>query len=60
MNIKIQINKTKLIIRTFTQNTLIGSMSASTDHRLRVMSTPTWPVPYYQRLFRHPYFGVII
>ncbi len=21
---------------------------------LRVMSTPTWPVPYYQRAFRHP------
>jgi len=36
---------------------------------LRVMSTPEWPVPYYQRSFRHPpsferrtadlnYFGV--
>lgn len=21
---------------------------------LRVMSTPEWPVPYYQRAFRHP------
>ena len=21
---------------------------------MRVMATPTWPVPYYQRAFRHP------
>ena len=21
---------------------------------MRVMSTPTWPVPYYERAFRHP------
>ena len=24
------------------------------SNNLRVMSTPTWPVPYYQRAFRHP------
>ena len=24
------------------------------NHNLRVVSTPTWPVPYYQRAFRHP------
>jgi len=24
------------------------------NHNLRVMSTPEWPVPYYQRAFRHP------
>ncbi len=24
------------------------------NHNLRVMSTPEWPVPYYQRQFRHP------
>ncbi len=29
-------------------------MSSNMNHNLRVMSTPTWPVPYYQRAFRHP------
>ena len=24
------------------------------NHSMRVVSTPTWPVPYYQRAFRHP------
>ena len=37
-----------------TQNTLIGSINPERNHSLRVMSTPTWPVPYYQRLMRHP------
>ena len=23
-------------------------------HGMRVMATPQWPVPYYQRAFRHP------
>ena len=39
------------------QNTLMGSMpflGADKNHSLRVMSTPTWPVPYYQRLMKHP------
>ena len=41
--------------RTFgTQNTLVASMNTDRNHNLRVMSTPTWPVPYYQRAFRHP------
>lgn len=35
------------------QNTLLGSVVADRNHSLRVMSTPTWPVPYYQRAFRH-------
>jgi len=37
-----------------TQSTLVGSMVPERNHALRVMSTPTWPVPYYQRLYRHP------
>ena len=36
------------------QNTLTGSVNTDRNHNLRVMSTPTWPVPYYQRQFRHP------
>ena len=36
------------------QNTLLGSINPERNHSLRVMSTPTWPVPYYQRLMRHP------
>ena len=37
-----------------TQNTLLGSINPDRNHQLRVMSTPEWPVPYYQRQFRHP------
>ena len=37
-----------------TQNTLTGSVNTARNHNLRVMATPTWPVPYYQRAFRHP------
>ena len=29
-------------------------MNTDRNHNLRVMATPTWPVPYYQRAFRHP------
>ena len=29
-------------------------MNSAKNHNLRVMATPTWPVPYYQRAFRHP------
>merc|ERR1712048_1329549 len=29
-------------------------MVSERSHNLRVMSTPQWPVPYYQRAFRHP------
>ena len=36
------------------QNTLLGSINPDRNHQLRVMSTPTWPVPYYQRIMRHP------
>uniref|UniRef100_A0A7S3FWK4 Uncharacterized protein n=1 Tax=Strombidium rassoulzadegani TaxID=1082188 RepID=A0A7S3FWK4_9SPIT len=42
-------------VRTFSsQNTLLGSINPERNHQLRVMSTPTWPVPYYQRQFKHP------
>ena len=34
--------------------TLTNSMNTAKNHNLRVMATPTWPVPYYQRAFRHP------
>ena len=40
--------------RQFSQGTLTTSLSSDRNHNLRVMSTPTWPVPYYQRSFRHP------
>ena len=33
---------------------MLGSINPDRNHSLRVMSTPTWPVPYYQRLMRHP------
>ena len=50
--------KTQLIkstIRAFgTQNTLAGAHNPDRNHSLRVMSTPTWPVPYYQRIMKHP------
>ena len=36
------------------QNTLLATLNHDRNHNLRVMSTPTWPVPYYQRAFRHP------
>ena len=29
-------------------------MNTERNHNLRVMATPTWPVPYAQRAFRHP------
>ena len=32
----------------------MGSINPDANHNLRVMSTPEWPVPYYQRAFRHP------
>ena len=34
--------------------TLASSLNTAKNHNLRVMATPTWPVPYYQRSFRHP------
>ena len=36
------------------QNTLMTSMNTDQNRQLRVMATPTWPVPYYQRAFRDP------
>ena len=32
-----------------TQNTLVGSLVPERNSNLRVMTTPEWPVPYYQR-----------
>ena len=40
--------------RAFSQNTLLGSIVPERNHALRVMSTPTWPVPYYQRIAKMP------
>ena len=40
--------------RRFGQMTLMDSVNSAKNHNLRVMSTPQWPVPYYQRAFRHP------
>ena len=40
--------------RFSTQNTLTGALNTDRNHNLRVMSTPTWPVPYYQRAYKHP------
>ena len=36
------------------QNTLMTSINPQQNAQMRVMSTPTWPVPYYQRAFRDP------
>lgn len=36
----------------FSTNTLTYSLSSNRNHQLRVMSTPEYPVPYYQRQFR--------
>ena len=30
------------------------SLNTGENNQMRVMSTPTWPVPYYQRAFRDP------
>ena len=38
----------------FSQNTLVAAVNPDRNHNLRVMSTPQWPVPYYQRAFRAP------
>ena len=38
----------------FSQNSLISSLNPERNHNLRVMATPQWPVPYYQRAYRHP------
>ena len=40
--------------RAFSQNTMVSSLNPDRNHNLRVMSTPQWPVPYYQRAYRHP------
>ena len=40
--------------RAFSQMTLVNSINPDRNNNLRVMSTPTWPVPYYQRAYRHP------
>ena len=40
--------------RTFSsQHTLIAQLNPDRNHNLRVMSTPEFPVPYWQRSFRH-------
>ena len=36
------------------QNTMLGSINPDRNHQLRVMSTPQWPVPYYQRIMKNP------
>ena len=38
----------------FTQNTFLSSINPERSANLRVMSTPEWPVPYYQRIIRAP------
>ena len=40
--------------RGYSQNSLTASLNTDRNHNLRVMATPQWPVPYYQRAFRHP------
>ena len=39
--------------RSFAQHTLISTLNPERNQNLRVMSTPTWPVPYWQRSYRH-------
>ena len=40
-------------VRSFTQNSLLAGLNPERNNVSRVMSTPQWPVPYYQRQFRH-------
>ena len=63
VSFKWHISQTKFLIFDYlvaskaafsTQNTFLGSVNPDLNHNLRVMSTPEWPVPYYQRVFRHP------
>ena len=42
----------KLSKSEFGTNTLTHQLNPYRNHQLRVMSTPEWPVPYYQRAFR--------
>ena len=42
----------KLSRAEFGTNTLTHQLNLYRNHQLRVMSTPEWPVPYYQRAFR--------
>ena len=42
----------KLSKAEFGTNTLTHQLNPYRNHQLRVMSTPEWPVPYYQRAFR--------
>ena len=44
----------KLSNAKFGANTLTHQLNPYRNHQLRVMSTPEWPVPYYQRAFRDP------
>ncbi len=44
--------KAVLRIRHFT--TFLDSINTGLNHKHRVLSTPTWPVPYYTRVFRDP------
>lgn len=34
------------------QNSLMTSLNTGENNQMRVMSTPQWPVPYYQRAFK--------
>ncbi len=38
----------------FGTHTLSHSLNPNRNNQLRVMSTPEWPVPYYQREYRAP------
>ena len=38
--------------RAFSNNTTLTSINPEMNHKLRVMSTPEWPVPYWQRIYR--------
>jgi len=46
--------KCPIFCRCFSQNTMLEQLNPSRNQNLRVMATPTWPVPYYKRQFRHP------
>ena len=41
-------------LTAFSQNSLINSVNPERNHNLRVMATPQWPVPYYQRAYAIP------
>ena len=44
----------RAVLRARQFTTFLDSINSAKNHKHRVLSTPTWPVPYYTRIFRDP------